>query len=199
MLDLLEKLARDEPAKYATFWQAFGNTLKEGIVEDATNRERIAKLLRFASTHNNNAEQSVSLDDYIGRMQVGQDVIWTISADSYAAAAGSAQLEALKAKGIEVLLLFDRIDEWMLGNLTEYGGKRLQSAAKGELPLDAADKAKQEESAKQAEPLIAKLKERLGDDRFSLVPGAGRSRHGAASCQVAPRCGSGVARIHADA
>lgn len=163
VLDLLEKLARDEPEKYATFWAAFGNTLKEGIVEDPGNRERIAKLLRFASTRGDGAAQTVSLDDYVGRMQAGQDIIWTISADSYAAAAGSAQLEALKARDIEVLLLFDRIDEWMLGSLTEYAGKRLQSAAKGEFPLDADARAKQEEAAKAAGPLVAKLKELLGD------------------------------------
>ncbi len=163
VLDLLEKLAKDEPGKYATFWAAFGNTLKEGIVEDPGNRERIAKLLRFASTRSDGAAQTVSLDDYVGRMQAGQDIIWTITADSHAAAAGSAQLEALKARDIEVLLLFDRIDEWMLGSLTEYAGKRLQSAAKGELPLDEAAKAKQEEAAKTAEPLVAKLKELLGE------------------------------------
>jgi molecular chaperone HtpG len=163
VLDLLERLAKDEPDKYAKFWAAFGNTLKEGIVEDPGNRERIAKLLRFASTRGDGASQNISLDDYVGRMQAGQDVIWTITADSYAAAAGSAQLEALKARDIEVLLLFDRIDEWMLGSLTEYAGKRLQSAAKGELPLDEAGKAKQEEAAKEAEPLVAKLKELLGE------------------------------------
>jgi molecular chaperone HtpG len=163
VLDLLESLAKDEPDKYAKFWAAFGNTLKEGIVEDPGNRERIAKLLRFASTRGDGASQDISLDDYVGRMQAGQDVIWTITADSYAAAAGSAQLEALKARDIEVLLLFDRIDEWMLGSLTEYAGKRLQSAAKGELPLDEAGKAKQEEAAKEAEPLVAKLKELLGE------------------------------------
>ncbi|WP_199100000.1 molecular chaperone HtpG [Dyella sp. ASV21] len=163
VLDLLEKLARDEPEKFATFYKAFGNTLKEGIAEDAANRERIAKLLRFASTKGEGAQQTVSLDDYVGRMAVGQDTIWYITADGYAAAVGSPQLEAFKAKGIEVLLMFDRIDEWMLNSLQEYAGKKLRNVAKGELPLDEADKKQQEEATKAAEPLLAKLKELLGD------------------------------------
>ncbi|GAB2558705.1 molecular chaperone HtpG [Rhodanobacter koreensis] len=163
VLDLIEKLAKDEPEKFATFYKAFGNTLKEGISEDANNRERIAKLLRFASTKGDGSAQTVSFDDYIGRMPVGQDTIWFITADSYAAALGSPQLEAFKAKGIEVLLMSDRIDEWMLGSLNEYGGKKLQNVAKGELPLDEADRKKQEESAKEAEPLVKKLKDLLGD------------------------------------
>ncbi len=163
VLDLIEKLAKDEPEKFATFYKAFGNTLKEGISEDANNRERIAKLLRFASTKGDGSAQTVSFDDYIGRMPVGQDTIWFITADSYAAALGSPQLEAFKAKGIEVLLMSDRIDEWMLGSLSEYSGKKLQNVAKGELPLDEADKKKQEDSAKEAEPLVKKLKELLGD------------------------------------
>ncbi|MGN6740597.1 molecular chaperone HtpG [Dyella sp.] len=163
VLDLIEKLARDEPEKFATFYKAFGNTLKEGISEDANNRERIAKLLRFASTKGEGTAQNVSLDDYIGRMAVGQDAIWYITADSYAAAAGSPQLEAFKAKGIEVLLMSDRIDEWMIGSLSEYEGKKLKSVAKGDVPLDEADKQKQEEATKAAEPLLKKLKELLGD------------------------------------
>ena len=163
VLDLIEKLARDEPEKFATFYKAFGNTLKEGISEDANNRERIAKLLRFASTKADGTQQTVSLDDYIGRMAIGQEAIWYITADSYAAAFGSPQLEAFKAKGIEVLLMFDRIDEWMIGSLSEYEGKKLKSAAKGDVPLDDADKAKQEEATKEAEPLLKKLKDLLGD------------------------------------
>ena len=163
VLDLIEKLAKDEPEKFATFCKAFGNTLKEGISEDATNRERIAKLLRFASTKGEGAQQNVALDDYIGRMAVGQDAIWYITADSYKAAAGSPQLEAFRAKGIEVLLMFDRIDEWMVGYLGEYEGKKLKNVAKGELPLDEAEKKQQEEAAKEAEPLLKKLKELLGD------------------------------------
>ncbi|ATD66490.1 molecular chaperone HtpG [Luteimonas chenhongjianii] len=171
VLDLIEKLARDEPEKFATFYKAFGNTLKEGIVEDPSNRERIAKLLRFASTKGDGAAQTVSLDDYVGRMPVGQDAIWYITADGYKAAAGSPQLEAFRAKDIEVLLMFDRIDEWMLGSLHEYAGKSLKNVAKGELPLDAADKAKQEEAATAAAPLVERIKrllgERVGDVRVS--------------------------------
>ncbi|WP_426664650.1 molecular chaperone HtpG [Rhodanobacter aciditrophus] len=163
VLDLIEKLAKDEPEKFATFLKAFGNTLKEGISEDASNRERIAKLLRFASTKGEGARQNVSLDDYIGRMAVGQDAIWYVTADSYAAAAGSPQLEAFRAKGIEVLLMFDRIDEWMVGYLAEYEGKKLRNVAKGELPLDEAEKQQQEAVAKEAEPLLKKLKELLGE------------------------------------
>ncbi|QDE38898.1 molecular chaperone HtpG [Luteibacter pinisoli] len=163
VLDLLDKIARDEPEKFATFLAGFGNTLKEGIVEDASNRERIARLLRFASTKGEGAEKTVSLDDYIGRMAVGQDAIWYVTADSYIAAAGSPQIEALKAKGIEVLLMSDRIDEWMLGYLTEYEGKRLRNVAKGDFPLDEADKAKQEAANTEAAPLLERTKGLLGD------------------------------------
>ncbi len=163
VLDLIEHLAKDDADKFKTFCKAFGNTLKEGIVEDPSNRERIAKLLRFASTKVEGAAQTVALDDYIGRMQPGQDAIWYVTADSYQAAAGSPQLEAFKAKGIEVLLMFDRVDEWILGQFTEYAGKPLKNVAKGELPLDEAGKQKQEATAKAAEPLIKKLKELLGE------------------------------------
>ena len=162
VLDLIEKLASGEPEKFETFRKAFGNTLKEGIVEDPSNRERIAKLLRFASTKGE-GEQNVSLDDYLARMRPGQDAIWYATADSYKAAAGSPQLEVFRAKGIEVLLMFDRVDEWIMGQFGEYEGKRFHNVAKGELPLDAADKEKQEEAAREAEPLVKKLKELLGD------------------------------------
>ncbi len=171
VLDMIEKLARDDADKFAAFYKAFGNTLKEGIVEDAGNRERIAKILRFASTKGDGAAQTVSLDDYVGRMAVGQDTIWYITADGYKAAAGSPQLEAFRAKDIEVLLMFDRIDEWMLGSLHEYAGKSMKNVAKGELPLDEADKAKQEEAATAAAPLVERIKrllgERVGDVRVS--------------------------------
>jgi molecular chaperone HtpG len=163
VLDLIEKLAKDEPEKFKSFRKVFGNTLKEGLVEDPSNRERIARLLRFASTKGDGGEQDVSLDDYVARMQPGQDAIWYASADSYKAAAGSPQLEAFKARDIEVLLMFDRVDEWVLGQFTEYEGKPFRNVAKGELPLDEAGKQKQEEVAKQAEPLVKRLKELLGD------------------------------------
>src|SRR5690554_6392544 len=163
VLDLIEKLSRDEPEKFAIFLKAFGNTLKEGIVEDTGNRERIARLLRFASTKGEDATQSVSLDDYVGRMQPGQDAIWYVTADGYRAAAGSPQLEAFRAKDIEVLLMSDRIDEWMLGQFREYAGKPLRHVAKGELPMDDADRAKQEDAAGAAAPLLQRIKGLLGD------------------------------------
>ncbi|HET8897623.1 MAG TPA: molecular chaperone HtpG [Rhodanobacteraceae bacterium] len=163
VLDLIEKLARDDADKFATFWNAFGNTLKEGIVEDHANRERIASLLRFASTRGDGAKQSVSLDDYIGRMQAGQDTIWYASGDSFAAANGSPQLEAFRARELEVLLMFDRVDEWMLGALPEYAGKKLGNVAKGDVPLDEASKQAQAEAEQQAGPLLERLKALLGE------------------------------------
>jgi len=163
VLDMIEKLSRDEPEKFAAFLKAFGNTLKEGIVEDPANRERIAGLLRFASTKGEGEALTVSLDDYIGRMAGDQDTIWYITADGYKAAAGSPQLEAFRAKDIEVLLMFERIDEWELGHFTEYKGKPLKNVAKGELPLDQAEKDKQEEAAKAAAPLVEKIKKLLGE------------------------------------
>ncbi len=163
-LDLLEKLAKDEPEKFAQFTAAFGNVLKEGIAEDGANRERIAKLLRFASTASEGDAKTVSLDDYIGRMQAGQDVVWYVTADSFAAAKNSPLIEGLRAKGIEVLLLGDRIDEWMIGYLGEYAGKKLRSAAKGELDaVDGADKERREKAAEEARPLVEKLTALLGD------------------------------------
>jgi molecular chaperone HtpG len=164
VLDLLEKVAKDEPEKYQQFTGAFGNVLKEGVAEDGANRERIAKLLRFASTHGDDAKKNVALDDYIGRMQAGQDVIWYVTADSHAAAKGSPQIEGLRAKGLEVLLLSDRIDEWMIGYLGEYAGKKLRNAAKGELDVaDGADKERREKAAEDAKPVIEKLAAALGD------------------------------------
>lgn len=163
VLDLIEKLSRDQPETFATFLKAFGNTLKEGIVEDAGNRERIAKLLRFASTRGEGEARDVSLDDYIGRMQDGQDAIWYVTADSHRAAAGSPQLEAFRARDIEVLLMSDRIDEWMLGHLREYAGKPMKHVAKGELPLDEAAKQKLADAAGAAAPLLERIKGLLGE------------------------------------
>ena len=163
VLDLLDKLATDEAEKYATFWSAFGSVLKEGIAEDTGNRERIAKLLRFASTRSDGAAPTVSLDDYIGRMQAGQEIIWYITADSYAAAKGSPQLEALKAQGVEVLLMSDRIDEWMAGYLTEYAGKKLRHVGKGEIELDAAASEAHKASEEAASAVVARLKALLGE------------------------------------
>lgn len=167
-LDLIERLANDDKEKFQAFIDHFGNVLKEGIAEDGANRERIAKLLRFASTASEGQARTVSFDDYIARMPVGQEAIYYISADGYAAAKGSPQIEALRARNVEVLLMFDRIDEWMLGYLSEYAGKKLRNAAKGDLELDAiaggeADKQAREDAAKAAEPVVAKLKELLGE------------------------------------
>src|SRR5690554_6413091 len=161
VLDLIEKLARDEPEKFAAFLKAFGNTLKEGIVEDHGNRERIAKLLRFASTKGEGEARNVSLDDYVARMGEGQDAIWYVTADGYRAAVGSPQLEGFRARDIEVLLMSDRIDEWMLGHLREYDGKPLKHIAKGELPLDEAEKARQEEATQAAATLLERIRSLL--------------------------------------
>ena len=167
VLDLIEKLARDEAEKFAGFWREFGAVLKEGLAEDGANQERLAKLLRFASTHDDKPETLVSLDDYVGRMKPAQDAIYYLTADGWNAAKNSPQLEALRARGIEVLLLHERIDEWMIGNLHEFAGKKLRHVAKGELPLDALgdalDKTTREVSAKAAEGVVAKLKTVLGD------------------------------------
>jgi molecular chaperone HtpG len=166
VLDLLEKLAREEGEKYAGLWREFGAVLKEGLAEDHSNRERLAKLLRFASTHDDEPATQVGLDDYVARMKPAQDAIYYLTADGWNAARNSPQLEALRARGIEVLLLHERIDEWMIGNLQEYAGKKLQHVAKGELPLDAlgdaGDKAAREATAKAAEGVVAKLKDALG-------------------------------------
>jgi molecular chaperone HtpG len=166
VLDLLDKLAKDEPEKFATFWKEFGSVFKEGIAEDFANKERIAKLLRFASTQTDSAAQTVSLDDYIGRMKAEQESIYYLTADGYAAAKGSPQLEALKLRGIEVLLMYDRIDEWMASYFTEYAGKKLRNVAKGDLDLGklgGVDEDKRKETEKAAEGVVKKLKELLGE------------------------------------
>ena len=138
-LSLLEEMADGEKDKYATVWKEFGRVLKEGLPEDFANRERLAKLLRFATTHADSDEQVVSLADYVSRMKAGQEKIYYITADSIAAAKHSPHLEIFKTKGVEVLLLHDRVDEWMVGGLTEFEGKALQSVAKGELDLGKLD------------------------------------------------------------
>jgi len=148
VLGLLESMAKDEPDLYKNFWKQFGKVLKEGPGEDFSNRDRIAGLLRFATTENDSEEQTVSLDDYIGRMKDGQDTIYYVTADSFAAAKNSPHLQIFRRKGIEVLLLSDRVDEWLVSHLTEYKEKKLASIAKGELDLD---KLADEEEKKQAE------------------------------------------------
>jgi molecular chaperone HtpG len=167
VLDTLEKIARDEPENYVKFWDAFGSTLKEGVVEDAANRERVLKLMRFATTRSENADQRIGLDDYLQRMVGTQEEIFYLTADSWNAARSHPKLEALKARGIEVLLMHERIDDWMSGYLHEYEGKRFRNVAKGELDLDtlgeAPSKDAQEEVAKAAAPTVERIKAALGD------------------------------------
>ena len=159
-LQMLEKLAKDDAEKYLQFWKEFGLVLKEGPAEDFANKETVAKLLRFASTHNDSSEQTVSLEDYISRMKEGQKAIYYITADSYVAAKNSPHLEFFNKKGIEVLLLSDRIDEWMLSYLTEFDGKQLQSITKADLDLgDLADK--ESETQKQQDEAFGSFIERV--------------------------------------
>ena len=168
VLSMLESLAQSEDeaerAKYAAFWKDFGSVLKEGIGEDHANQERLAKLFRFASTH---ADEGVSFADYVSRMKEGQEAIYVITADSFAGAKSSPQLEVFRKKGIEVLLLSDRVDEWMLTHLYEFDGKPLQSVAKGAVDLgklqDEAEKKQAEEAATAFKPVLDKLKNALKD------------------------------------
>ncbi|SOZ13660.1 chaperone Hsp90 [Cupriavidus taiwanensis] len=166
VLSMLEALAdaedEAERAKYDTFWQQFGQALKEGAGEDQANQERVAKLLRFASTHNDTAEQSVSLAAYVGRMKEGQDKIYYVTADTWSAARNSPHLEVFRKKGIEVLLLTDRVDEWMLSFLREFDGKELVSVARGDLDLgklaDEAEKAEQEKAEADWKDVVVRAK-----------------------------------------
>ena len=169
VLSMLEDLANSEDAakkeQYAEFWKEFGQVLKEGIGEDTGNQERIAKLARFASTHTDSAEQTVSLMDYVARMKEGQDKIYYVTGDSYTAAKNSPHLEIFKKKGVEVLLLSDRVDEWMLSFFPEFDGKQLVSVAKGGLDLgslaDEAEKKEQKETEEQYKDLIERMKKTL--------------------------------------
>ncbi|MCA6951022.1 molecular chaperone HtpG [Pectobacterium sp. S5] len=174
VLQMLDKLAKDDAEKYQTFWQQFGLVLKEGPAEDGSNREAIAKLLRFATTQSDSSAQTVSLEDYVSRMVEGQDKIYYITADSYAAAKSSPHLELFRKKGIEVLLLSERIDEWMMSYLTEFDGKSLQSVSKADDALDKlADEENdaQKEAQKALEPFVERVKtllgERVKDVRFT--------------------------------
>ncbi|GAB1235560.1 molecular chaperone HtpG [Ferrigenium sp. UT5] len=167
VLGLLADMAEKEPEKYATFWKEFGQVLKEGAGEDFANKDKIAGLLRFASTKADSNEETVSLKDYIARMKDGQDKIYYVTAETFNAAKHSPHLEVFRKKGIEVLLLSERVDEWMLGYLTEFEGKPLASVAKGDLDLgalaDAAEKQEQEKQADEFKPLTEKIKNSLGD------------------------------------
>jgi molecular chaperone HtpG len=167
VLSLLEDIAENKAEEYSKFWNEFGRVLKEGPGEDFANKDRIAGLLRFASTHADNESQNVSLKDYIGRFKAEQEVIYYITADTFAAAKNSPHLEIFRKKGIEVLLLSDKVDEWLLGSLTEFEGKKLQSIAKGDLDLgkleDEADKEAQKQVEENAKGLVERLKAALGD------------------------------------
>lgn len=173
VLDLLDKLAKDEPEKYATFWKEFGNVLKEGPAEDFTNREKIAKLLRFSSTHEESGAQTVTLDDYVKRMKSNQKKIYYITADNINAAKSSPHLEIFRKNNIEVLLLTDKIDEWVVGHLSEFDGKHLQSVAKGDLQLDEiieetpeekkAEEQKEQAQQKEYDDLLKKIQTILAD------------------------------------
>jgi molecular chaperone HtpG len=171
VLSLIEDLAQggegSDQEKFKTFWKEFGQVLKEGVGEDYANRERIAKLLRFVSTHTDGDDQSVSLSDYIGRMKVGQEKIYYVTADSLKSARSSPHLEIFRKKGIEVILLSERVDEWLATNLTEFEGKSLQSISKGSLDLggleDESEKKEQEKEAGEYKDLTERIKGVLGE------------------------------------
>ena len=167
VLGMLENLAKNEPEKYATFWAQFGAVIKEGPIEDHANKARVAKLLRFASTHADTDKQDVALEDYVSRMKEGQEHIYYVTADSFSAAKNSPHLEIFRKKGIEVILLSDRIDEWLVSNLDEFEGKHLQSVAKGDLDLGSLDaeedKAALEEVNKDFEAVLKQIKDVLAD------------------------------------
>ena len=167
VLSLLEDMAENKPEDYTKFWDAFGRVMKEGPGEDWANKDKIASLLRFASTHADNETQNVSLKDYIGRMKPEQEAIYYITADSFAAAKHSPHLEIFRKKGIEVLLMSDKVDEWLLGSLTEFEGKKLQSIAKGDLDLgklqDESEKEAQKKVEEEAKSLVERIKSTLGE------------------------------------
>ena len=167
VLDLLADLAENDREKYATFWKEFGLVLKEGVVEDHANKERVAKLLRFSTTHDDNEDPRVSLADYVARMKEGQDTIYYVTADTFRAARNSPHLEIFRKRGIEVLLLHERIDEWLVTNLGEFDGRKLVSVARGELDLGKIgteeEKKEQEAAAGEHAALVDKLKGVLGE------------------------------------
>jgi molecular chaperone HtpG len=167
VLDLLARLASEEPGKYRTFWQEFGTVLKEGLAEDPANRDRIAKLLRFATTHTDKPEQEQSLEDYVQRMPPKQNRIYYVVAGSFEAARASPHLELLRRKGVEVLLMHDRIDEWLVGHLAEFDGKRLHDVARGDLELGEllteADRNVRDTDHRESKGLLRQVKEVLGD------------------------------------
>ena len=167
VLSALEQLAKNEGEKYETFWREFGRTFKEGVIDDFSNKTRVAKLLRFASTHDDNAIPKISLEDYVSRMKAGQEKIYYITAENFTAASHSPHLEIFRKKGIEVLLLAEQIDEWLVTHLTDFEGKPLQSVTKGELDLgdlaDAEEKKQVEQIANEMKPLVERMKAALVD------------------------------------
>ncbi len=167
VLGMLETMAKNDQEQYAEFWKAFGRVMKEGPIEDFANKEKVAKLLRFSSTQTDSEDQNVSLDDYIGRMKDGQETIYYITADTHAAAMNSPHLEVFRRKGIEVLLMGDRVDEWLVEHLKEYEGKKLHSVARGDLDLgdieDEADKKVKEQAEGDFKEVVEKIKAILGD------------------------------------
>jgi len=167
VLSMLENLAENHKEKYATFWKEFGRAFKEGAGEDHANLERIAKLIRVASTHKDTEEQDVSLADYVSRMKPEQEKIYYITADTFAAAKASPHLEVFRKKGVEVLLMYYRVDEWVVSHLTEFDGKALQAVAKGRLELgkleDEQEKQEQEKEAGDSKELTDKMKKVLGE------------------------------------
>ena len=172
VLGLLDDLAANQPEKYATFWREFGRAFKEGVVEDLANKDRVAALLRFATTHDDREEQTVSLADYVGRMKEGQDAIYYVTADGFGAARHSPHLEIFRKKGVEVLLMYDRVDEWVVSALTEFGGKPLRSVTKGDLDLSAiggaAETEKDTPQAHEDQELAGRIQDAL-KDRASAV------------------------------
>jgi molecular chaperone HtpG len=174
VLDMLARLAQDEPEKYQAFWKEFGAVLKEGVAEDSANRDKLLPLLRFASTHESNNEPTVSLAQYVGRLQPGQERIYFLIAESIEAARSSPYIERLKARGIEVLLLADRIDEWIMGQVEAFEGKRFKDAARGDLELGAlaseADKHDADAALKESKGLLKRVKDALGERVLEVRP-----------------------------
>jgi molecular chaperone HtpG len=173
ILDMLQKMSTSQPEQYQQFWDTFGEVLKEGPAEDFANKEKVAKLLRFASTHTDTPEHSVSLTDYCERLSEGQDAIWYVVAENHATAKNSPHLEVFRKKGIEVLLLSDRIDEWLMSHLMEFDGKELKDVARGSLEFDGdneEEKAALESAGKTHEGLIERMKTALGDKVAEVRP-----------------------------
>jgi len=167
ILSALESMAKNEPEKYATFWKQFGRVLKEGTLDDFSNKEKIAKLLRYSTTFDDNIEPTISLEDYVSRMKEGQEKIYYITAETFAAAKNSPHLEIFRKKGIEVILMHEQVDEWVVNHLTDFEGKHLQSITKGELDLGALETEEEKEAVKQeneaAKDFVERITTALGD------------------------------------